>query len=289
MKQSQIISRLPKNQSIVLACSGGLDSMALFNALFLDSLRDNFWVAHVDHGQRKESAADARFVAAEAKRAGAKFILKKPKLKPKSSEATLRKARYEALLEIAREHDAVLVTAHHADDDLETFLLKLMRGAHPESIQGIRAESTMDGVKVARPLLDFTRDEIHEYAKARKLKWREDASNKDTKFTRNAVRAKLIPLLEEIRPGSAKRMLRFFRDLKVNEISPLDTQFKNLKREIDEKLGEHASRTTRAHWDALKRQLSLRAATKSGGGPRKTLQFPGGHSLTFDGKSLFWR
>ncbi|MBI2606616.1 MAG: hypothetical protein HYW49_11120, partial [Deltaproteobacteria bacterium] len=145
--------------------------------------------------------------------------------------------------------------------------------------------------------------------------WREDATNRSPKFARNRVRHELVPLLDSIRAGASRNALAFFEELlkkspgsdgradekeaaRIDElasrlrssegIAASAPAFLSLKTALDGLLGEDASRTTKAHWESLKRQLALRRSTRNGGGPKKVLQFPGGKALTFEGNRLFW-
>ena len=197
---------------ILIAVSGGADSMALLYGLH-GLARRHHWrltVAHLDHGIRgKAAGGDADFVRAEAGKLGLPFFSAKarvPALAKRqgiSLEMAARKARYQFLARTARAVKAdVIATAHTADDQVETVLLKLIRGAGRAGLSGIDAATSLEGMKVVRPLLSVTRAEIESFLKRKKVSWREDASNRDTAFLRNRVRRELLPLLErDYNPG----------------------------------------------------------------------------------------
>lgn len=295
---------------VVLACSGGLDSMVLLDLmanLFVDY--ESLVVCYVDHGQRPpaETKKDRDVIRHYCDTRQLRFESKTLSLKKGASELTLRTARYAALAEIAGPK-GIVFTAHHAQDDLETYLLKLLRGAHPETIKGIPARSRRGALRLARPLLEFTRAELEAYARQHKLEWSEDSTNSSLKYGRNRVRHELLPLLESLRPQSAGRILKFFKSLerhqpKLDELKTKQVRselvsgdgadirqidFPLLKAVIDQLLAEKSCRTTQSHWFNVQRQLDERHTTKRCGGPEKTLQFPGGNALRFKGNRLFW-
>ena len=117
-------------------------------------------------------------------------------------EAEARQLRYEVLEEEARKAAAdAILTAHHLDDQLETFLIQWMRGSGPAGLAAMPPLLRKDGCTIMRPLLGFQRTELERFAEIRGIKWVEDESNEDTKYLRNAIRHNIIPELEKIRPG----------------------------------------------------------------------------------------
>lgn len=316
----------PKNHypALLIACSGGVDSMVL-----LDLCRDYYRrhgklhqleAVYLNHGQRppSETGRDQAVIQNYCAKHAIKFTARDLKLSPGLAEAALRQHRYQALGQVAMLSKKRVLTAHHAQDDLETYWLRLLRGAHPDTLKGIapRARRTAaDGtpLKLARPLLFFTKEELLAHARAQRLEWHEDSTNRNPRYARNRVRAELLPLLENLRPGAAKRLHRFFRALGQNQPRAQNRQteparvaqtqkhllskegycveqadFATLKATIDALLQEQSHRTTQSHWENLKRQLKARQTTRHGGGPAKTLQFPGGGALAFRGNRLFW-
>ena len=192
--------------------------MALLHALTTSGYR-RLIVCHLDHGLRgKVSRADARFVEqlatthdlpVEIGRADVRAIARERKL---SLETAAREARYQLFAEVAaRRRCRSLWLAHHADDQVETFLFNLLRGAGPAGLAGMPAETTRTvgrrTLRIVRPLLGVWRAEIDAYLAAHGLKWREDLTNADPAHaTRNRLRAEVLPMLErvmgrEIRPA----------------------------------------------------------------------------------------
>lgn len=198
----------------VLAVSGGVDSVVLLDMMVNELIpADRLIVAHFDHGIRPESADDAIFVAELAKKYGLLFETKREELGAGASEELARDRRYAFLREVAAKHDAKIMTAHHADDVLETIAINLTRGT------GWRGLAVLDNPDIERPLLGKTKAELVAYAKKQGLTWREDATNSDTKYLRNSLRQKLTALDE-----STKELLRRYRDRQVVLKNMIDTE-----------------------------------------------------------------
>jgi tRNA(Ile)-lysidine synthase len=186
-----------RGDRIVLACSGGADSVAL--AHVLAGLRKpmdlELTLAHVNHGTRESAWQDECVVL----RVAASFGVPVRVVAldgGRHDEAALRDARYEALGEIAQASRAnVVATAHHQEDQSETVLLALLRGAGPEGLAGMRARRTLcDGVDLARPLLQIAADDLRRLCHLHALPYAVDPSNADRGLRRNALRAALDAL-----------------------------------------------------------------------------------------------
>ena len=192
---------------VLVAVSGGADSVSLLCAMNRLSavLGITVAVGHLNHRIRgRASNADAAFVEKLARRlnlpyAGAAVDV--PKLAKHSGlslEMAARKARYEFLAEAAHGLKAsVIATAHTLDDQAETVLLKIARGAGPRGLSGIPRESFMDGMKVVRPMLDVRRRDVEAFLKELDQDWREDKTNGDPAYLRNRVRHEVLPFLEK--------------------------------------------------------------------------------------------
>ncbi|HSI11025.1 MAG TPA: tRNA lysidine(34) synthetase TilS [Chthoniobacter sp.] len=191
----------------LVGVSGGRDSVALLHQLHAAGFRELI-VCHLDHALRSESSAEARFVEKLAGQFQFEFMLQREdisalaKYRHKSIETTARDARYSFFAHVAREHDCPrLFLAHHADDQVETLLFNLFRGAGANGLAGMSpfTSRTVDGVplQISRPLLGTWREEIDAYVGLHRLAFIEDASNSDRKFTRNRLRHEIIPLLEQ--------------------------------------------------------------------------------------------
>ena len=191
---------------LLVAVSGGADSVALLHALWTlrTKLGIRLAVAHLHHGIRGAAAnADAAFVRRLAKRLALPLaeeygrVPQQARAAGISLEMAARTARYDFFRNVAEKLSAAgVAVAHTADDQAETVLLRLARGAGPQGLGGMEPVSRRDGLKIIRPLLGVTRTEIVAYLKKNRLRWREDASNRDTHFLRNRVRHEILPLLE---------------------------------------------------------------------------------------------
>ena len=199
--------RMKVNRSILppgrigLAVSGGSDSVALAFLLTKGGKKKNvarrFVILHVDHGLRRESKEEYRFVRALANRLGVPFRgthAKVAKRTGESLEMAARRVRLAFFAKCTRELklDAI-ATGHHMDDVAETFLMKLRRA----SLCGIREKSEVGTIRFVRPLLGCRDAELKDYLRKYGEDWREDASNDDVSIERNRVRHEVIPYLEK--------------------------------------------------------------------------------------------
>lgn len=167
----------------LVAVSGGVDSAVLLDVLAQTS--HHIIVAHVDHGIREDSAADARFVEALAASYGRPCVTTRLELGAHASEERAREARYTFLYEQAKQHDAVIVTAQHLDDLVETVVLNLERGT------GWRGLAAMARAGIWRPFLEVPKRILYAYALRHHLEWVEDSTNHSQVYHRNRVRARL--------------------------------------------------------------------------------------------------
>ncbi len=190
----------------LLACSGGLDSVVL--AHLCEQSKLDFHVAHCNFNLRDaESDGDALFTEKLSQLLNKKYYttsfntinyVNKNKV---SIEMAARKLRYDWFAKIMAKNGLdILVTAHHADDDLETFLINLSRGTGIDGLKGIPAKTAT----IFRPLLPFTQEEILQFAKKENIAWREDSSNQDTVHLRNQIRHEVVPELKKIGPAFLK-------------------------------------------------------------------------------------
>ncbi len=202
----------------VVAVSGGVDSVVLLDMLAKGVIPcTEFVVAHFDHGIRDESADDALFVYDLAKKYDVSFETKREDLGKDASEELARTRRYAFLRDVAKKYDAKIMAAHHADDIVETIAINLTRGT------GWRGLAVLDSVDIERPLLDKTKSEIVEYARMNSLEWREDVTNSDTKYLRNALRKKLTGL-----DVQTFRLLHLYRNRQVALRAQIDAEAKKL-------------------------------------------------------------
>ena len=189
----------------LVGVSGGRDSIALLHWLRARGF-EKLTAVHLDHRLRAESGEDAAFVQKFADSLGIKCVVGATDVRALANagrisiETAARNARHEFFARVAIERDCPRIfLAHHADDQVETFLHNLLRGAGPGGLCGMSAVATreMHGVELilARPFLGIWREEIDAYIAAQGLQFREDASNADPAFTRNRIRHAVIPAL----------------------------------------------------------------------------------------------
>ena len=205
---------VPPDASLVVAVSGGPDSMALLHGaarlLETDAVAWRLTVAHLDHALRAESAADARFVADATAKLGLPCEVQRADVaaigreRGRSIEEAGREARYAFFRELAGD-DGWIATGHTADDAAETVLLNLLRGTGTTGLRGIPARRG----RIVRPLLGERRDWLRSQLDAAGIAYLVDPTNADPAYLRNRVRGELLPLMEEVRPGAVGRIVQF--------------------------------------------------------------------------------
>jgi tRNA(Ile)-lysidine synthase len=195
---------------LVIAYSGGLDSEVLLHALA--ELRPGFAAdivaLHVDHGLQPESQAWSEHCAARTAGLGVRHRVLKVEVDVDSgqgTEAAAREARYAAFRSELR-HGDWLLSAHHKDDQAETLLLNLLRGSGPAGLAGIGEVQPFGCAWLVRPLLPYSRDELHQYAIEHDLSWIDDPSNEDRSFDRNYLRHEVFPVLQARWPDASSRL-----------------------------------------------------------------------------------
>jgi len=224
---------LPRGQKILAAVSGGADSLVLLHVLH-SLAKKNRWkisVAHFNHRLRgRASDADEKLVHRTARKLSLPFYVAGADVKKFAAQSKIsvemaaRKLRHEFLARVAREQkNSVVALAHHADDQVELFFLRLLRGAGGEGLAGMKWQSSSPAnwkITLVRPLLGFTKAEILEFANTEKIRFRDDATNFTSDFLRNRIRNELLPLLRKnYQPGIAKTVLRLM------EITGAESEF----------------------------------------------------------------
>ena len=192
-----------KDKKLLIAISGGIDSVVLTH--LLSALKFNISLAHCNFNLRGiESDKDEDFIISLGEKLNVKTFtthFKTEEFAKKNKQSTqiaARNLRYNWFNELIHKYEFDFVlTAHHADDNLETFLINLTRGTGLEGLTGI---PEING-NIVRPLLKFSRQEIIDFAKENNIDWREDKSNAFTKYTRNKIRHQVVPILKEINPS----------------------------------------------------------------------------------------
>ena len=192
-----------KDKKLLLAVSGGIDSMVLMH--LFQQLNYDIAIAHCNFQLRgKESDADELFVKVKSEKLKVKSYFIRFDTEEYSKENKLsiqlaaRKLRYDWFQELLSKNQLdYLVTAHHLDDNVETFLINFTRGTGLEGLTGIPAQNG----NIIRPLLPFSRLDIENYALENKIQWREDSSNATDKYFRNKLRHDIVPILKELNTG----------------------------------------------------------------------------------------
>lgn len=208
-----------KGKKLLIACSGGLDSVVLTN--LMKSLNFEIALAHCNFSLRgKESDGDEMFVIGLAKNLGISvfaetFDTKKFAEEHKiSTQMAARDLRYTWFAEILKDFKFdYLLTAHHLDDDLETFFINLSRGTGLNGLIGIPKKNN----KIIRPLLNFSREEISQYAEENSLKWREDSSNQKTDYLRNKLRLEVLPQFKMANESVLKNFQKTQQNLQASQ------------------------------------------------------------------------
>lgn len=195
---------LPKSGAVVLAVSGGLDSMTLLDLAVTACQRRacSILVATFDHASGGHSSRAASFVAKSALDYGLPVVIGRTE-QVAQTEAAWRAARWQFLRSVASATSALIVTAHTRDDQVETVLMRAMRGAGARGLAGLRGPSD-----VCRPLIEVRRSELEAHAKARGLTWVEDPTNREAAYLRNRIRRDLLPALVRVRPDFEEELLQ---------------------------------------------------------------------------------
>ena len=196
-----ILSKHKQNNSFVVAVSGGPDSMALafLSNLLMNETKYKMYFLLVDHGIRKNSGKEALQVKKLLKTKGINLrILKNKKKIAKNIQKNARDLRYELLVEFCKRNKAEsLLTAHHKDDQIETFLIRLSRGSGVEGLSSMGQSTNLKyGIKLIRPFLEFKKDELNYISKKFFKNTMKDPSNKNRKFLRTNIR-ELSKILEK--------------------------------------------------------------------------------------------
>jgi tRNA(Ile)-lysidine synthase len=201
----------------VVGVSGGPDSTALLVAA---APRRPVVAAHFNHALRgAEADADAAFVAELAGRLGVPFVTEKADPPAGPDENTARKARYDFLTRVARSRgSSVVAVAHTADDQAETFLMRLIRGSGTLGLGAMAPSRRLaEGVLLVRPFLSVTRAEILAYLQKKRVAYRIDATNYDTARLRARIRAELLPQLRTYNPRIVEVLCRTAAHLREDE------------------------------------------------------------------------
>ncbi|MCL2559516.1 MAG: tRNA lysidine(34) synthetase TilS [Turicibacter sp.] len=206
--------------TIVVATSGGVDSMVLLHLLneLKEQLNVTLVVAHMDHGKREDSVKDAQLVRATAAAYGLPY---EEAALPKQTEAGnfqayAREQRYLFFEDVANRYETkVVATAHHANDHLETILSRLMRGTTASaSLSGVQPYGFVGNLRVIRPLIERSKEELYAYACEVGVRWREDVTNQEDVYTRNRIRHHVVPAMLDESPEVLDHV-RYLSDMAI--------------------------------------------------------------------------
>lgn len=279
---------------LAIACSGGVDSMVLTQAVF-EFLKtepiispSKIFIFHVNHRQHEASERNEEGVRLFCKDLGFSFQSETLEISAPQSEMKLRELRYQAFSRLIKkvrcsrpgvsdpkERLPILLQAHHADDDLETYFMRLLRGAHPSSIRGIQISRVVEGSKddeasfeLFRPFLNLPKNSLIESARFWKTPIFEDPTNALPITNRNIIRSEILPLFEKLNRNSNDHILSFFKELKNQ-----NQYTEKLKSALEIHLSSsQKARLRKSHWETL---FSSVKKAKLGDGVRRHVQFPG--------------
>ncbi len=186
----------------LFACSGGVDSLSIYQIAKSISPPFKRIVLHIDHGWRKTSHAEAKKLQQYVEAQGDLFLfyqLDPPPQDASNLEDICRQQRLAIYQEVYQEYRCqALILGHHANDQQEVILKRVMEGSHFSKLSGMKRDFTWDGMRILRPLLPFSKNDVRQWAACQKLNWIEDPSNLDERFLRGRMRTTMVPYLEKV-------------------------------------------------------------------------------------------
>ena len=228
-KTSKSTQKKTPPAQLAVAFSGGLDSTVLLHATIKAHGKKNVHAFHVHHGIQKEADQWQAHCKAVAKKFGCHFDARSVKLnKPSNIESQARNLRYEALTQMCEAHKIQdLLLAHHLDDQAETVLIQLMRGAGLPGLSAMPQVKSNELIHLWRPFLNMRRKDLESYAEEHQLTWIEDPSNQDESYRRNAIRKSILPNLEKFQKGAIENLARSAKHLGeaqglLNQLADID-------------------------------------------------------------------
>jgi len=206
------LKKLNKNNPIVVAVSCGVDSSVLLDLVIKSGFTPI--ICHVNHHKRKESEQEEKYIRSFAEKNNYKIYVLNYNYQENNFQAEAHDARYDFFINVAKENNAsAILTAHHAEDNLETILMNLISGSNLYGYAGIKECVDYLEVPIIRPLLDYKKSEIYEYARENNITYFEDSSNQSDDYERNRIRHHIIPLLEKENPNIYSSIKNFSNQL----------------------------------------------------------------------------
>ena len=228
--QTSLDSIPESTRRVFVAYSGGLDSSVLLHLLLAEPRSYQILPWHVNHGLLEVAAQMESFCAEQAQRLGLEIRIDRLQLSALDGnvEAEARRQRYRLFRQHSRAGDCIL-TAHHADDQAETFLLNALRGSGVAGLRGIARERALGDALLIRPLLSLDREQLEAYAAEHEIAWFNDPSNQSLRYDRNFLRHEIVPLLKGRWPGlvqslSTSSEIQSETQCLLDEIAALDYQ-----------------------------------------------------------------
>lgn len=267
--ETKILEILKKHiqdgDTVVAGISGGPDSIFLLE--FLKKLPIKIIAAHVNHQLRKEANGDEEFVKKLCQSPTTIFSPLSSNIKALSQkskqglEETGRKVRYDFFNKLAKKYQAkFIITAHHADDNLETIILNFARGASLQGLTGMQEMETSNTSTIAllRPLLTISKQEILDFLRFKKIKFHVDKSNNSLVYKRNFIRHKIIPLLKEINPSISSTLSKNTENLReINEFLKSSAQEWLKKNTLNSTYKEFDAKNFRTLSPALQKNILI--------------------------------
>ncbi len=215
------LNQFSNSNKFWVACSGGLDSSVLLHLFSINKnkIKQDIEVLYVNHGLQEEAGDWGLFCKKLCQQydiAYTQLEIKENYPKGVSVEAWAREKRYSLIENLMGDHD-VLFTAHHLDDQVETFFLQALRGAGPRGLASMPIVKNYSNALHARPLLNYSRENLKEYAEENKLDWHEDKSNMDYRYDRNYLRHRVMPVIEDKWPSYRQTISRLISHQKESK------------------------------------------------------------------------
>ena len=212
IRKNQYLMNLDKTKPVICAVSGGVDSMVLFD--LLKKAQFEVIIVHVNHHKREESATEEAFLRTFAEKNHCKIYVYDYYHEQNNFQASARRSRYDFFYQIYQENKAsAIITAHHADDNLETIIINLIKGSNLYGYSGISGMTYYKEALLIRPLIDVKKENIYSYAKENNLIYFEDLSNQSDDYLRNRIRHHITPIFKEENPSYERNIYNYSKQV----------------------------------------------------------------------------